>query len=77
MVRTEGSLARQFDFGELTTTLGCVRQVKAELRLAGRSERLHGFVRRTPGVGGPDKYKALDHRRRQAQMKARRALDLL
>jgi hypothetical protein len=67
MVRIEGSLARRFDFGELTTTAGCVRQVKAELRLAGGRDPLRG----------PDKYKVLDHQRRQAQIKARRALDLL
>jgi hypothetical protein len=67
MAHTDGSLARRFDFGELTTTLGCFRQAKAELRLAGRHDRLRG----------PDKYKVLDHRRVQAQMKARRALDLL
>jgi hypothetical protein len=36
------------------------------LKLAGR-----------PGaVRGPDKYRVLEHRRRQAQMKARRLLDL-
>jgi hypothetical protein len=77
MVRIEGSLARRFDFGELTTTEGCFRQAKAELRLAGRSDPLRGLVRRGPRDGGLDKYKALHHRRRLAQMKARRTLDLL
>jgi hypothetical protein len=67
MSHTDGSLARRLDFGEITTTLGCFRQVKADLRLAGRTDRLTG----------PDKYKVLDHRRRQAQIKARRLLDLL
>jgi hypothetical protein len=37
-----------------------------ELRLM-KPRRLHG----------PDKYKVLEHRRRQAQIKARRLLDLL
>ena len=67
MTRIDGSLARRLDFGEITTTLGCVRGVRAGLRLAGRTDRLTG----------PDKYKVLDLRRRQAQIKARRALDLL
>jgi hypothetical protein len=67
MSRTEGSLARRLDFGEITTTLGCSRQVRADLRLAGLTDRLTG----------PDKYKVLDLRRRHAQIKARRALDLL
>ena len=31
---------------------------------------------RPGGLRGPDKYKVLDHRRRQAQIKARRLLDL-
>jgi hypothetical protein len=67
MSHTDGSLARRLDFGEITTTVGCSRQLKADLRLAGRRDRLPG----------PDKYRALDHRRRQAQIKARRLLDLL
>lgn len=29
------------------------------------------------GLSGPDKYKVLEHRRRQAQIKARRLLDIL
>jgi hypothetical protein len=68
MPRIDGSLARQFDFGDLTTsTFPLPRPVKARLKLAGRPE----------GVRGPDKYKVLEHRRRQAQIKARRLLDLL
>jgi hypothetical protein len=31
---------------------------------------------RPGGLRGPDKYKVLEHRRRQAQIKARRLLDL-
>jgi hypothetical protein len=77
MAHTDGSLARRFDFGELTTTLGCFRQAKAQLRLAGRHDSMRGLVHRSLGEGGPDKYKVLDHRRVQAQMKARRLLDLL
>ena len=66
MPRFDGSLARQLAFGELTTTTApSVRPLKAQLRLAAR-----------PAVGGPDKYKVLEHRRRQAQIKARRVLGL-
>jgi hypothetical protein len=68
MPRFDGSLARRFDFGELTTTTFWPgRPVRPDLRLAPSGERLMG----------PDKYKVLAHRRRQAQMAARRQLDLL
>ncbi len=63
----EGSLARKLDFDDITVTLGGTPVQKTELRLTGRSERLRG----------PDKYKVLEHRRRQAQIAARRLLDLL
>ncbi len=71
MPRFRGSEARQLDFSELTTStfppaFPPARPLKASLTLAGR-----------PGaVRGPDKYKVLEHRRHQAQMKARRLLDL-
>jgi hypothetical protein len=68
MQRFDGSLARQFDFGDATTsTFPLPRPAQAGLRLAARLE----------AVRGPDKYKVLEHRRRQAQIKARRLLDLL
>jgi hypothetical protein len=63
----EGALARKLDFDDITVTLGAPPAQKTELRLTGRSDRLRG----------PDKYKVLDHRRRQAQIAARRLLDLL
>jgi hypothetical protein len=67
MPRFDGSLARQFDFGDNTTsTFPPARPLKASLRLAPRAV----------GVRGPDKYKVLEHRRRQAQIKARRLLEL-
>jgi len=67
MPRVDGSLARKLDFGDVTTTRTRSHCVKAELRLAVLAE----------GVRGPDKYKMLEHRRRQAQIKARRLLDLI
>jgi hypothetical protein len=64
----DGSLALKLDFGEfatrVTSTLG---RSRADLRLA-------------PGTGrlaGPDRYKVLDRRRRQAQIAARHLLDLM
>jgi len=63
MSRFEGSVARTLDFGETTTT-GTGR---AGLRLA----LPLGILR------GPDKYKVLERKRRQAQIAARRALDLI
>ena len=64
MAQFEGSAALKLDFGGIVA--GGARLGNA-LRLAPSSRRLRG----------PDKYKVLDHRRRQAQIKARRALDLI
>jgi hypothetical protein len=62
MARFDGSAALTLDFGGMTTT-----GARPGLRLAPRR----------PGAQGPDKYKVLEHQRRQAQIKARRLLDLL
>lgn len=67
MTRFDGSLARQFDFGPTTTSAPSIVTGRGSLRLALPS----GILR------GPDKYKVLEERRRQAQIKARRLLDLL
>lgn len=68
MSRFDGSLARQLDFGSTTTTAApAVSGGRMGLRLAVPS----GVLR------GPDKYKVLEQRRRQAQIKARRLLDLM
>jgi hypothetical protein len=64
MSRFDGSVARKLDFGE-TTPAG--QPGSGGLRLALPS----GVLR------GPDKYKVLEHRRRQAQIRARRLLVLL
>jgi hypothetical protein len=62
----DGSLALKLDFGGFTTQVtSTAGRHRADLRLA-----------RNPGrLTGPDKYKVLDRRRRQAQIKARRLLD--
>lgn len=67
MTRFDGSVARKLDFGEMTTTAALAGRGRAGLRLALPS----GVLR------GPDKYKVLEHRRRQAQINARRLLDLM
>jgi hypothetical protein len=68
MSRFDGSLARTLDFGETTTTaMPVYAGGRAGLRLA-----LPGGVLR-----GPGKYKVLESRRRQAQIRARRVLDLI
>ena len=61
MNQTDGSLARQFDFGDVRPD-----PARAALRLT-RPSRL----------AGPGKYRVLDARRRHAQIRARRLLDLL
>ena len=67
MSRFDGSLARSLDFGETTTTAPVYSPGRSGLRLA-----LPGGILR-----GPGKYKVLETRRRQAQIKARRVLDLI
>lgn len=67
MTRTDGALARTFDFDATTTTSAPVAAGRSGLRLALPSGALRG----------PDKYKVLEHRRRQAQINARRLLDLM
>ena len=65
--RFDGTLALQLDFGDLTTTtFPAARPVKAGLRLSVRPV----------GARGQDKYKELEHRRRQAQIVARKVLGL-
>jgi hypothetical protein len=64
-MRFDGSAALKLDFGSVTTTAAAAGAI-TPLRLAPVS-RLHG----------PDKYRVLEHRRRRAQIAARRLLDLL
>lgn len=66
MDRTNESLARRFDFGTLPTEWTMYRGFRRGLRLATPSGELRG----------PDKYRVLEHRRRQAQIRARRALGM-
>lgn len=66
MVQLDGALARKLDFGDMpTNTTSTVGRGRAGLRLAPRP----------PRAAGPDKYRLLEVRRRQAQMRARRLLD--
>ena len=68
MTRFDGSAALKLDFGGVTgvTTTGALTLRASGLRLAVPSG----------GVCGPDKYKVLEHRRRQAQIRARHLLKL-
>ena len=66
MTRFDGSAALTLDFGGMTTsTTG-----------AGGRRGLRLAVP-TGGLRGPDKYKILEHRRRQAQIRARHLLELM
>ena len=68
MTRFDGSTALKLDFGGITTTGSVVPgRGRAGLRLA-----VPGGVLR-----GPDKYRILEHRRRQAQIRARHLLVLM
>ncbi|HEU4892516.1 MAG TPA: hypothetical protein VFT47_13255 [Vicinamibacterales bacterium] len=65
----EGSLALKLDFGDsparVTSTGG---RGRAGLRLAAGADQQ---------LTGPDKYRVLDTRRRRAQIRARRLLNLM
>ena len=67
MTQFNGSTALKLDFGGVTTTATGTGRGRGGLRLA------------VPGAGlrGPDKYKILEHRLRQAQIKARHLLELM
>jgi hypothetical protein len=76
MARFDGALAYRLDFEDFTTTTcstysaakpGRLAVARPDLRLAAVTHRLRG----------PDKYQVLEHRRRQAQIAARRALGLI
>lgn len=64
--RTSGAVARQLEFEPLPPAATSRPGSRPPLRLA-----LSGRTLR-----GPEKYRLLEHRRRQAQIKARRLLDL-
>jgi hypothetical protein len=65
-MRFDGAAALKLDFGGVTTT-SATAAGRAGLRLAAASSRLRG----------PEKYKVLEHRRRQAQIRARRLLEMM
>lgn len=67
MAGFEGSLAWTLDFGELATRVTGTAADRRPLRLAPPVRRLTG----------PDRYRVLDTRRRQAQIRARRVLGLI
>lgn len=69
MARNDGALARQLDFGDDGTGSG-------QQSLDGRRHPIRGLRLAVPAVlRGPDKYKVLEHRRRQAQIKARKVIE--
>jgi hypothetical protein len=71
MTRFDGSTALKLDFGGVTTT-GSVATARAGRGRAGLRLANPGGVLR-----GPDKYRILAHRLRQAQIKARHLLQLM
>jgi hypothetical protein len=79
MSRFDDSLARTLDFGETTTTgAPGVRFVRAGVETEVPAGALRvGLRLQGPRLPGPDKYKVLERRRRQAQIAARRVLDLI
>src|SRR5688500_16075559 len=87
MTRFEGSTALQLDFGHGSTRLDLAFghsstrfNTAADVTTTAVAGRGPGGLRLArPGgaLRGPDKYKVLEHRRRQAQIKARHLLELM
>jgi hypothetical protein len=73
MTRFDGSTALKLDFDGMTgmTTTGTMAMVPGRGRAGLRLASPGGALR------GPDKYKILEHRRRQAQIRARHLLQLM
>lgn len=67
MTRVDGSVARKLDFGEAASGGAAAASGRRPMLRLALATRLRG----------PDKYKVLDARRRHAQIKARRLLDLM
>jgi hypothetical protein len=70
MPQFDGSLARTLDFGEEPPTETPSAKVFGGAHAGLRLAQTDGLLR------GPDKYKVLERRRRRAQIRARRLLDL-
>jgi hypothetical protein len=78
MTRFDGSTALTLDFGGITTTATAVGRGRGGLRLAPRLAPVGARSGQAVGsLRGPDKYTVLEHRRRQAQIKARHLLELM
>jgi hypothetical protein len=70
MTRVDGSLARKLDFADGSASVPTPRSARrSRLRLASIGHGLRS--------NGPAKYRALDIRRRRAQIAARHLLDLM
>jgi len=71
MMRFDGSTAFKLDFGGMTTT--------GTMVATGAGRGPAGLRLATPGgaLRGPDKYRILEHRRHQAQIRARHLLQLM
>ena len=67
MAAIEGSLARKLDFEDLAAKVTSTGGARGGLRLAPSQG----------GLSGPDKYRVLEQRRRQAQISARHLLDIM
>jgi hypothetical protein len=67
MAFNDRAVARQLDFGD--------EGVRQGRRIGPDSRRGLRLAVRSAVLRGPDKYKVLEHRRRQAQIQARRAVD--
>ena len=66
MARIDGSAALKLDLGGVTLITQPRQPRRGSLRLASSGP-----------LNGPRKYKVLEHRRRQAQIRARRLLDMI
>ena len=77
MARNDGAVARQLDFGDQDArAVPLAQRAKTRLSAGARSAKA-GLRLAVPSavLRGPDKYTVLEHRRRQAQIKARKAVE--
>ena len=80
MSRFDGSLARTLDFGEAAGPAPAPpsgRRIRGLASIGPGSQARVLPARRLGLLRGPDKYVALDRRRRAAQIQARHAIDLI
>ena len=79
MTRFDGSTALKLDFDGVAGVAGMTGMTTTGTMTMAAGRGRAGLRLASPGraLSGPDKYKILEHRRRQAQIRARHLLELM